>query len=190
MDKPASDIFYNKAVDLGKLFANFSTDTLIQKSFIIDSANFAEKYKHLEDVSEAEPFKCMFDFLKQYHDLPCVYQLDIVDSATVNAQEIKDQIIQLKKNTPRILKSSTLNEWGTLYVGKTNGCMWGRLIEHLGYHQRSESHGLQLHDWAGRTNLIFKLHVYFFPINYKEVMPFFEKALADEMHPLIGTHYI
>lgn len=190
MEKHPFQIFENKAEDFGKLFLEFSSVDLIAKEFVIESAFFDEKYKKAADVRDGVPFKHIFESLQQYHDLPCVYQFDIADSSTINAQEIKDKILQLEKHTPRILKSATFNERKTLYVGKTNGCMWGRLIEHLGYHKRAESHGLQLHDWAKNTNLIFKLYVYFFPIKYKEVMPFFEKALADEMHPLIGTHYI
>jgi hypothetical protein len=158
-----------------------------EMSFEIDSKDFEDKYRDLEDVRYATPFKMMFEQLAEVDELPCLYRWEI--TSPYDAEQIKQTVSQLPKYTPRVLKKAVARE-NTLYVGKVQSHIVGRVIQHLGYHLNQASHGLQLNDWAKNTNLIFKLYVYFFPIKYKEVMPFFEKALADEMHPLIGTHYI
>ena len=76
----------------------------------------------------------------------------------------------------------------TLYVGKVQSHIVGRVIQHLGYHLNQASHGLQLNDWAKSMNLTFKLHIIVLPHDVIPVEEIFETELAHKYEPLIGIH--
>ena len=159
-----------------------------EMSFVIDSKDFDDKYCDQEDVRDAVPFKDMFDELMQWNGSPCLYRWEIISS--YNADEIKQTIENLPKHTPHVSKNAITDD-DTLYVGKSEGCIYGRVIEHLGYHRNKACHGLQLHHWAKPMQLRFRLHVTVLqPDCLKEpwVMEIFETALAEKHKPFIGIH--
>lgn len=159
-----------------------------EMSFPIDSKDFDDKYCDDEDVHDAAPFKDMFTQLKAWDGSPCLYRWEIISS--YNADEIKQTIENLPKHTPHVFKNAETND-DTLYVGKSESCIRGRVIEHLGYHRNKACHGLYLHHWAKQMNLRFRLHVIVLqPDCLKEpwVMEIFETALAEKHKPLIGMH--
>ena len=159
-----------------------------EMSFLIDSKDFDDKYCDQEDVRDAAPFKDMFDQLMAWNGSPCLYRWEII--SPYDSDEIKQAVENLPKHTPHVSKNATTDD-NTLYVGKSEGCIYGRIIEHLGYHRNKACHGLQLHYWAKDMHLRFCLHVTVLqPDCLKEpwVMEIFETALANEHKPLIGIH--
>ena len=48
-----------------------------EMSFEIDSKDFEDKYRDLEDVRYATPFKMMFEQLAEVDELPCLYRWEI-----------------------------------------------------------------------------------------------------------------
>ena len=118
-------------------------------------------------------------------ELPCLYRWEI--TSPYNADAIKETLAQLPKYTPRILKKAIAKD-NTLYVGKVQSHIVGRVIQHLGYHLNQASHGLQLNDWAKPMNLTFKLHIIVLPHDVIPVEEIFETELAHKYEPLIGIH--
>ena len=129
----------------------------------------------------------MFDALTEVDNLPCLYRWEII--SPYNEDNIKHAVGELHKFTPRVLKKAKATD-NTLYVGKVKKSIVGRIIQHLGYHRNSASHGLQLNDWAKTMNLRFRLHVIVLPDNdeIRCVEEIFEAELARKYKPLIGTH--
>ena len=156
-----------------------------EMSFDISSKDFEDKYRD-HDIRDAEPFgQQMFAQLAKVDDFPCLYRWEI--TSPYNADAIKEAVSKLPKYTPRILKKAkTTND--TLYVGKVQSHIVGRVIQHLGYHLNQASHGLQLNDWAKSMNLTFKLHVIVLPHDVIPVEEIFETELARKYEPLIGIH--
>jgi len=156
-----------------------------EMSFEIDSKDFDEKYHDREDVRYAAPFKQMFSELAEVDEMPCLYRWEI--TSPYNADAIKEAVSKLPKYTPRILKKA-ISKDNTLYVGKVQSHIVGRVIQHLGYHLNQASHGLQLNDWAKPMNLTFKLHIIVLPHDVIPVEEIFETELAHKYEPLIGIH--
>ena len=73
-----------------------------EMSFEIDSKDFEDKYRDLEDVRYATPFKMMFEQLAEVDELPCLYRWEI--TSPYDAEQIKQTVSQLPKYTPRVLK--------------------------------------------------------------------------------------
>lgn len=155
-----------------------------EMSFDIDSKDFDDKYRD-HDIRDAEPFKQMFAQLAEVDELPCLYRWEI--TSPYNADAIKEAVSKLPKYTPRILKKAIAKD-NTLYVGKVQSHIVGRVIQHLGYHLNQASHGLQLNDWARSMNLTFKLHIIVLPYDVVPVEEIFETELARKYEPLIGIH--
>ena len=155
-----------------------------EMSFDIDSKNFDDQYRD-HDIRDAEPFKQMFAQLAKVDELPCLYRWEI--TSPYNADAIKEAVAKLPKYTPRILKKAIAKD-NTLYVGKVQSHIVGRVIQHLGYHLNQASHGLQLNDWAKSMNLTFKLHIIVLPHDVIPVEEIFETELAHKYEPLIGIH--
>lgn len=170
------------------LFQNIAKCSVVKEmSLDIDSNDFDDKYRDKEDVRYAAPFKQMFSDLTEVDDMPCLYRWEI--TSPYNANEIKQAIESLRKYTPRVLKNAETDD-DTLYVGKVQSHIVGRVIQHLGYHLNQASHGLQLSDWAKPMNLKFKLHIIVLPkekdiIDVEEI---FENEFAKKHKPLIGMH--
>lgn len=161
------------------------TGIVNEMSFDIDSKDFEDKYRDMEDVRYATPFKTMFEQLAEVDNLPCLYRWEI--TSPYDAEQIKQTVSQLPKYTPRVLKKAVAKE-DTLYVGKVQQYIVGRIIQHLGYHLNQASHGLQLNDWAKAMNLRFKLHIIVLPCDVIPVQEIFETELARKYEPLIGIH--
>jgi len=128
---------------------------------------------------------------KKYADLPAIYifkiNSDINSNTIINAI---DSISSNELNVPAHYKYPKNN--GILYVGKVKRCAWGRLIQHLGYHTDSKSHGLQIQHWANKISE---------PLNLTYTVMFFEKEISDYLEviesaiakttiykPIIGKH--
>ncbi len=156
-----------------------------EMSFEIDSKDFEDKYRDLEDARYATPFKMMFEQLAEVDELPCLYRWEI--TSPYDAEQIKQTVTQLPKYTPRVLKKAVARE-NTLYVGKVQQHIVGRVIQHLGYHLNQASHGLQLNDWAKAMNLQLRLHIIVLPYDVIPVQEIFETELARKYEPLIGIH--
>ena len=154
-------------------------------SFDIDSQDFDDKYRDKEDVRHAAPFKSMFEALEDVDNMPCLYRWEL--TSPYNADGIKQAVSNLQKYTPRVLKKAVAKD-DTLYVGKVEKFIVGRVIQHLGYHLNQASHGLQLNDWAKPMNLRFRLHVIVLPLDVIPVEEIFETELAHKYEPLIGMH--
>ena len=155
-----------------------------EMSFDISSNDFDDKYLN-HDIRNAEPFKQMFTQLAEVDEMPCLYRWEI--TSPYNADAIKEAVAKLPKYTPRILKKAIAKE-NTLYVGKVQSHIIGRVIQHLGYHLNQASHGLQLNDWAKPMNLTFRLHIIVLPQDVVPVEGIFEMELARKYEPLIGIH--
>ena len=78
------------------------TGIVNEMSFDIDSKDFEDKYRDMEDVRYATPFKTMFEQLAEVDDLPCLYRWEI--TSPYDAEQIKQTVSQLPKYTPRVLK--------------------------------------------------------------------------------------
>ena len=156
-----------------------------EMSFDISSKDFDDKYRD-HDIRDAEPFgQQMFAHLAEVDEFPCLYRWEI--TSPYNAEAIKEAVAKLPKYTPRILKKAKTTN-NTLYVGKVQSHIVGRVIQHLGYHLNQASHGLQLNDWAKPMNLTFKLHIIVLPHDVIPVEEIFETELARKYEPLIGIH--
>ena len=142
-------------------------------------------FERAEVFRDANPFKQMFAQLAEVDELPCLYRWEI--TSPYNADAIKEAVAKLPKYTPRILKKAIAKD-NTLYVGKVQSHIVGRVIQHLGYHLNQASHGLQLNDWAKSMNLTFKLHIIVLPHDVIPVEEIFETELAHKYEPLIGIH--
>lgn len=183
------DLFKWTADSYCALFHHLASLGIVKKmSFPIDSKDFDPKYRDREDVRYAEPFKDMFAQLMEWDGSPCLYRWEIV--SPYNADDIKQAVENLPKHTPHVVKNAVTDD-DTLYVGKSEGCIYGRIIEHLGYHRNQARHGLQLSDWAKPMHLRFVLHVTVLQPDCLQrpwVMEIFETALAEKHKPLIGIH--
>jgi len=177
---------------------------LVAKCGIVDTNTFEIKSESLNhqylpnltdgiDVRTAAPFKDMFGWLKHYDAFPCLYRWEIISPDILSkelVETIKNEVKSIKENTtiqtPRTVKYAFPKD-NTLYVGKSDNIV-SRIMNHLGYHEQTDQHGLHLDMWAGNHKMVFKLHVYVFPQECKPIMELFERSLA-EIHPsLIGTH--
>lgn len=190
MKKEPIDLFKEKAAEYSKVCQEIVNSGIIAyKKFDVDSSMFMTMYKKEHDVRYNSPFESMFKWLIYYEDYPCLYRWELI--LPYDENEIKNAIISLKEegyNVPYVNPNAKAIEH-TLYIGKVQSCIWGRQIEHLGYHKQNLiHHGLHLHDWAKDKKLKFKLHVFVFPKECVPLIETFEHELAKEYRPLIGSH--
>jgi len=94
----------------------------------------------------------------------------------------------LENLTTPATKSHISSESKILYVGKTESCFWGRLIQHFGIHKTQSSHGLQLTAWAREIGLQLRLNVCVFSEDMRNYVEVVEKEIADKYQPIIGKH--
>jgi hypothetical protein len=147
------------------------------------------------DIRSSAEFKDLFEALGETErkQIPVLYVFEIVSVHT--AQEIR-AVFQAYANS-KTNQRKTPAYYGnfdessrTLYVGKTLGGFWARLIEHLGVHEKEKNHGLQLLHWAKDIKLQLKLHVFKFSEQMRcdSVMLALEKEVAQQRNPIIGKH--
>lgn len=164
--------------------------------FNIDCSKLNNKFIN-EDIRHSEEFKAIFDKLIEIQNCPCLYIFEIESDTTTN--EIIERLKNFGANTEKVipkLKKIIPENSKTLYVGKVNKMLWGRLITHLGYHtlknkgnrKTSINHGLQLHYWAKELSLQLKFIVIPFEEDMKDILPVLEKKLANNLKPIIGKH--
>ncbi len=134
----------------------------------------------------------------QYKDL--FKELETITRSTIYWYEITSEvnnetILEAFKNYKVSAKRPTpaLNHYEhelsrTLYVGKVKGCLWGRVIQHLGYHKDATDHGMQLYHWAKPISLKLKLHTLELNEDMYHLIPSLEAYFAKELKPLIGKH--
>lgn len=135
---------------------------------------------HAFDISE-KPIK----------ESPCLYVFELDDQK--DGSRVVDTIKKVdSENIKRVLPvfKKTIPDSKYLYVGKRLRDVGGRLVEHLGYHQKDNNHGLQLAFWARQMHPPLKIIVHVFRFE-KEMTPYmgaFENILAKELKPIVGTH--
>ena len=161
------------------------------KPFKIEQSLLDEKFGyHTNDIrkSKVEEHKKLFDDLQNI-TTPVVYIFSITNSNT-NATEIVKAISDYSKkdNSKAVpaIKQSFSRESNILYVGKSLKDFWGRVIQHLGYYKVTGTQGLQLFYWATPLNLELSLLVIEFPKDAIDLVPVFEKKLAEQLNPILG----
>ena len=165
------------------------------ENFTIDCNDLDEKYltKDICGTESSEEFQKMFKKLKKIEQSPCLYYFEIISD--ISTKEIISAFDACNKNKPARENTVPKNS-KILYVGKVSGCIWGRLIMHLGFHtnknggnpKRSNVHGLYLFDWAKDLGIKLKFWVFEFENNMCGLMEVIEKSLAEELKPIIGKH--
>lgn len=141
------------------------------------------------DVRDSAYFHDMFKKLKKI-EKSAIYWFKIVsdvdNSSIINTfKQYKD--INDSRPTPA-LNNYNHTDSRTLYVGKVQGCLWGRIIQHLGYHKDLTDHGLQLYHWSKSLPLILELHVISVNSEMDHLLPSLEIYFAKQLKPLIGKH--
>ncbi|MDM1521517.1 hypothetical protein [Myroides odoratimimus] len=166
------------------------------REFKIDCTKLDERF-FVEDIRDSLEFKELFQQLKKIENNPCLYVFTVENEISTNQliESLKNFRDQTEKVTPS-LKNKIPQNSKTLYVGKSNRLVWGRLITHLGFHtyknngdpKASINHGLQLYFWAKELLLQITYTVIEFDHSMKDILPLLEKQLAAELNPIIGKH--
>ena len=148
--------------------------------------------KHREhDIRDSAEYKSIFEKLANYEDNPCVYWFD--SDNEINGREIFHQIdLAQKKGFNVPAHSKTPHNGNCLYVGKVTRNIHGRLMMHLGVHENSRSHGLNILYWdeSFRKDFKLKFHVIPFPKNeeWRNLVSVMEFLLSAKNKPIIGKH--
>lgn len=158
-----------------------------EECFTIDCSQLGDYLT--KDVRDSPYFEDIFNRLKKI-EKPAIYWFKIisdVDNSTIT--NTFEQYKKQKESRPTpALNNYDHEDSRTLYVGKVQGCLWGRVIQHLGYHKDPTDHGLQLYHWSKSLPLILELHV--IPVNdeMNHLLPSLETYFAKQLRPLIGRH--
>ncbi|MGS4347105.1 hypothetical protein ACKUSY_16250 [Myroides odoratus] len=191
------EILKSKAKALNIALTNYllSGPKSIQE-FRIDCTKLDERFC-VEDIRDSLEFRKLFQQLEKMQNNPCLYVFEIENEIPINQiiESLKHFGNQTEKVIPTI-KTKIPENSKTLYVGKSNNRVWGRLITHLGFHthknkgnpKASINHGLQLYFWAKELLLQINFTVIEFEHDIKDVLPILEKQLATELKPIIGIH--
>lgn len=172
---------------ISELFSEVSLNGAIKRfDFDIDKKKLNSKYLNEVNITSDGDFVSIFQQLQEFDDYPALYFFEI------NPLLEKTEIISLIENSQLNIpaRNKTSNNTGVLYVGKAKKCAWGRLIQHLGYHQQRKSHGLQIDYWVNKTSLEPKLSytVLFFEKSMADYIHVLEQTLAKSLKPIIGKH--
>ena len=185
------DFIKNKSKTISENFDNISKNGFLKSiSFEIDVNKLDSKYLDKVNITQDGDFSEYFQKMIEYENFPALYFFEIND--TVEKEEIVTLIKKVNEefqlNIPA--QNHTHKNEGVLYVGKVKSCAWGRLIQHLGYHKKRKSHGLQLDFWAKeiKTELKLKYTVMFFEENIADDINVLELILAKKLNPIIGKH--
>lgn len=181
----------NKCSEITYAFAETATlGSRISLTFNIDTTKLNPNYANQINITTDGDFVEMFKELKAYEDLPALYFFRV--NPEIDPNEIIGAIDEVNNtdnlNTPA--KNKYTENKGMLYVGKVKSCAWGRLIQHLGYHQNKKSHGLQIDHWVKKisTPLNLTYTVIFFEKKMADYVQILEVAFAEEYKPIIGKH--
>ena len=195
--KEAGELLNTEVRKLNNALSNYliSGSKSVQK-FDIDCSSLSDKF-FTENICYSNEFKSIFEKLIEIENNPCLYVFEIESETLTDLviSKIKYFGGHTDKVIPKI-KSKIPKNSKTLYVGKANNKVWGRLITHLGFHthknkgnpKASINHGLQLFYWAKEISLKVKYTVIEFEPDMKDILPILEKKLADKFNPIIGKH--
>lgn len=190
------ELIKNKCAEISEVFRNVVEHNYVEKlHYNIDISKLNPDYATRINITEEGDFVKMFKELQdeKYANLPAIYVFGI--NSDINSTVIVNAIDSLKDlnqdlNTPAHYKYP--QNKGILYVGKVKSCAWGRLIQHLGYHEDSKSHGLQIQYWAQKISEPLELTytVMFFEEKMADYIELLERAIAktEIYKPLIGKH--
>ncbi|MCU0433295.1 MAG: hypothetical protein MUC87_07575 [Bacteroidia bacterium] len=121
---------------------------------------------------------------------PCVYR--IVWRNNLSQDDILKEFINYKNRKERKTSAVKKNPQAfeqTLYVGKVEKDVCGRIMTHLGYYYNSETAGLQLVGWAKGINLQIAFHIWSFEQGMKDYVGLFERSLDKAYPSLIGKKH-
>ena len=190
------ELIKNKCAEISEVFKNVAEHSYVEKlHYSIDISKLNPDYATKINITEQGDFVKMFEELQdaKFANLPAIYVFginsDIKSDVIVNAI---DSLRELNQNLNIPAHYKYPQNKGILYVGKVKSCAWGRLIQHLGYHEDSKSHGLQIQHWAQKISE---------PLNLTYTVIFFEEKMADYIEllertiakthiykPIIGKH--
>ncbi|MCA6363513.1 MAG: hypothetical protein IM638_10780 [Bacteroidetes bacterium] len=123
---------------------------------------------------------------------PCVYRIvwrgDLSPDSVFSSFKAYLKDDTKKRATPGVKKKPYAYEQ-TLYVGKVEKDMCGRIMTHLGYYYNTGTAGLQLVEWARQINLHVAFHIWSFEPGMKDYVALYERALAKAYPPLIGKKH-
>lgn len=172
---------------ISEVFSEVSLNGAVKRfDFLIDEKKLNSKYLNEINITSQGDFVTLFQQLQEFDDYPALYIFGI--NPLLEKTEIISLIESSQLNIPA--RNKILNNTGILYIGKVKKCAWGRLIQHLGYHQQRKSHGLQIDFWANKTSLELKLSytVIFFNKSMADYIQVLEQALAKSLKPIIGKY--
>lgn len=154
-------------------------------------SNFLDDRYITQDIRFSEKFGDIFSNLQKIENSPCVYVFEVLSDTPTKDIIEKFQSL-LGKVKPSLKKKPPIDS-RILYVGKVKRGIWGRIIEHLGYHTKkngelSKSHGLQLYHWAREMNLGIRVQIYEFDEKLADYMEIVEKKFAIVLKPIVGRH--
>ena len=180
----------NKSADISSIFKDVAIkDFVFTKEYEIECNKLKSDYLEI-NITDSLDFRELFDELKKYEDYPAIYIFKINPEIErdVILKTIKDFDSSTELNFPAL--NNFKENHGVLYVGKVKKSAWGRLIQHLGYHQNRKSHGLQLDSWAkeSKLQLDIKFQVVFFEKCMSDYLEILEKELAATYQPILGKH--
>ncbi len=186
----------SKCAEISEVFRNVAEHSYVKRlHYDIDISKLNPDYATKINITIEGDFVKMFKELRdsKYANLPAIYVFGI--NTAINSDVIVNAIDSLKDldqnlNVPAHYKYH--QNKGILYVGKVKSCAWGRLIQHLGYHVDSNSHGLQIQHWAQKISepLNLTYTVMFFEEKMADYIELLERAIAktDIYKPIIGKH--
>ena len=147
---------------------------------------------HNNNILDDSYFKHRFEEIIKHQDNPAIYWFEF-DTKKNSSEKILSIFETFKKkhperNTPAIYKYLKDPNTSVLYLGKSKNILWGRLIQHLGFHSNPASQGLLLSEWANDIDLklVFKFIV--FNKEMVDLISFYEFKLSQIINPLIGKH--
>jgi hypothetical protein len=150
----------------------------LQKDFgnqhICDSPYFIKNFNELKLI-EKKPTIYWFEFDGQTHNCESLY---------IFFKEHKENFGN--SNLPAIYKQ--FRDTNVLYLGKSKTYLWGRLLQHLGFHDDTHSQGLILKDWTSELNIKLTFKYIVFNEKMSDLITMYELKLAQQMKPLIGKH--
>ena len=183
-----------KSLNISSEFQKIATKGCLKTlHYNIDVSMLIPDYAKNINITKEGHFVSMFEDMmdKELCDNPAIYIFRI--NKEIDSKLIIDAVDSLGNhglNVPAHYKNPENN--GILYIGKVKGCAWGRLIQHLGYHENTKSHGLQIQNWANKIQGELKLTytVMFFEKEVADYIELLEVSLSKvpEFKPIIGKH--
>jgi hypothetical protein len=190
-----NNIINKKLLEAQRIFDNNSHDLF--KHFVIEDIDCSRlpdpKHVNAKELPQYLLEKIFYKLHKydenegSINDYPIVYVFELFEEN--KTEEVINQFTKAQKEiTDRRLPSiKNFNPSSkTLYVGKVEKNIGGRIITHLGYYNQKGNHGLQLSHWAKGFKL--NLHINRFHKNFKPYIAAMEVMIAKELHPIIGRH--